>query len=162
MLSPESTTTVLPSEKGGSLSRAQRNEARLFALTILRDPLYQQGLLAAARKRELAPAVEIAIMHYGWGKPPDKVEVGAPGAFDLEDLPAAALADRAETLARTLRLVPRPPQEEDRAAASAQTDEALARTKERADARAEADAEASRIRKVMNLVTREEIGELGA
>lgn len=105
------TARVLPFERfsGTRLSKAQQNEARLFALVILRDPEYQRNLLAAARKRELPPAVETAIMAYGWGKPPDKVEVGKPGEFsELEDLSAEDLAQRAEALASVLRSKPTP------------------------------------------------------
>src|SRR5262245_12272325 len=41
--------------RGTRLSRAEKNEARLFALNIVRDPVYRANLMIAARRRKLAP-----------------------------------------------------------------------------------------------------------
>lgn len=126
MSQPSGAAAVLPFpvprvEGTSHLGRAQKNEARLFALTILRDPEYQAATLAAARRRELPPAIEQAIMHYGWGKPVAQMEVGAPGAFasELEELSTSDLAARAELLAATLRAMPTA---EQKAAAAAAVD----------------------------------------
>ena len=100
---------LLPSERGtqGGSSRVhatQRAEARFFAQQIVRDPLYRQNLLLACQKRTVAPAVEIRLMEYAWGKPTEHIEIGEPGDFGaLEDLSAEDLALRAEALAAALR-----------------------------------------------------------
>jgi hypothetical protein len=144
---------VLPFERNdsGRLSTAQRNEARIFALSIARNPEYRRNLTLAAIKRELAPAVELAVLAYAYGKPPDRVELGGPGAFGgYEDLPPEALAERAEHLAKVLRMAPRaePPPQEEVAQAEASTDSELARL-----------AEEARVRSIVrSLVTKEEIG----
>lgn len=85
-------------------SYLQRNEARLFALSILRNDDYKKNLLTAAIKRTLPPAIEVALMHYGWGKPADRVELGAPGAFsnDLSDLSLSELADRSKNVVHAI------------------------------------------------------------
>jgi hypothetical protein len=147
-------SAVLPFERTevpGRLSAAQRNESRIFALSVVRNPKYQKNLLDAAIARTLPPQIELAMLAYAWGKPPDRIEVGTPGSFSsYEDLPVDALADRAEHLARVLRLVPKPsaPQEAERVSAVAQTDAELERL-----------AETERIKSVVvSLVTKEEIG----
>jgi hypothetical protein len=93
---------VLPALPTTRVARARRGEARAFALRVIRDPLYQTNLLQAARNRTLAPAVEVALLHYAWGKPTERVEVGTPGSFDYENLPSATLAERAKLLSRVL------------------------------------------------------------
>lgn len=99
----------MPLEKGvvlfprgtRGLSRAQRREAQLFCLSIVRDETYRAGLMLAAQARDLPPAIEALIWHYAYGKPPDKLElsVGEEQARNLEDLSPAELADRARRLA---------------------------------------------------------------
>jgi hypothetical protein len=118
---------VLPFERaeGRLLTRVQRNEGRAFALSILRDSEYRKNLLAAARARSLPPAVEVALMAHGWGRPVAQVEVGEPGAFSsLSELGPSALAERAEALAAVLRAQV-PPSETELREVSEQTDEAL-------------------------------------
>lgn len=82
---------------------AERNEARLFALRIVRDPAYQANLIVRARTGSLPPAVETRLMEYAWGKPTERLEIGSPGSFeDLSDLPTGALLEKAKSL--TLRV----------------------------------------------------------
>lgn len=84
-------------------SYLQRNEARLFALRIVRDKTYQDNLFAAARARKLHPSIEALIMHYAWGKPTERVELGAPGTFsDLSELSTTELAERAKLVHTSL------------------------------------------------------------
>lgn len=64
---------------------AQKNEARLFALAIVRDPEYRRNLMQALRERSAPAAVENMVWAYAYGKPPDRVEVGKPGEFDEID-----------------------------------------------------------------------------
>ena len=82
------------------LAYAQRNEARLFALAIVRDKEYREALLKAARDRTLPAAVETTLLAYAYGKPTERIELGRPGAFeDLTSLSPSELAQRARTLA---------------------------------------------------------------
>jgi len=82
------------------LAYAQRNEARLFALAIVRDKEYREALLKAARDRTLPAAVETTLLAYAYGKPTERIELGRPGAFeDLTSLSPSELAQRARALA---------------------------------------------------------------
>jgi hypothetical protein len=97
---PVTTLDRIPSPR---VALAQRQEARLFALMIVRDPVYRANLLVAAQTRTIAPAVEIALLAYAYGKPTERVEVGRPGDFsDLEDLSPEQLAARAQALVNVL------------------------------------------------------------
>jgi len=86
------------------LSPVQKREAQLFALEVIRDPEYRANLKKAAIARTLAPAVEIRLLEYAYGKPPEKIELGRPGAFSrLDDLGPEGLAERASLLVLALR-----------------------------------------------------------
>jgi hypothetical protein len=89
---------------GGRTESVQRQEARLFALSIVRDPVYRMMLMDRARTGKLAPAVETALMAYAWGKPPDRIELGRIGdAARFDSLSDDQLAERAVSAAAALR-----------------------------------------------------------
>lgn len=46
-----------------------------FARAIISDPLYLEGLIDRARAGKLAPAVEVTLLHYAFGKPKEQIEV---------------------------------------------------------------------------------------
>jgi len=127
---------VRPSEQAPEtrLTHSQRNEARTFALSIVRDPEYRANLLKAARTRTLPPAVEVVLLAYAWGKPTERVELGRPGAFDdLSSLTTDELAQRARLLAEVASsLTPEPesPEEQTRRLQLA-TDQALVESRSR-------------------------------
>jgi hypothetical protein len=128
-LTPVRPSEVLPFPR---LTAVQRNEAKLFALQIVRDPLYRKNLLQAARERRLAPQVEVALLAYAYGKPTEHVEVGRPGDFgDFSRMSEDELAERAFALGRGLRrgMVAQAAMEE--AEARLATDEELERKLER-------------------------------
>jgi hypothetical protein len=54
-----------------------------MARRIVQDPLYYQALWARAVEGELAPAVEVTLWHYAFGKPTDRVEVAGAGIAAL-------------------------------------------------------------------------------
>lgn len=76
----------------------------MFALELVRDPIYRENLLRAMRDRTVPAAVEIRILEYAYGKPTERVEVGKPGEFDdeLEELSSEALVQRARLIVETL------------------------------------------------------------
>lgn len=124
--------TVPVSARDGAVA-AQRNEARLFCLQIVRDEQYREKLLALARRGLLNPAVEQMLWAYAYGKPPDRIVFGFENEEEsLEDLSVEQLRDRVQNLA--VRLVElsepapsAPAAEHDQAAAEAVTDLSLLR-----------------------------------
>jgi hypothetical protein len=89
--------------QGGRTLAASRNEARIFALGLVRDAQYRANLLKAMRERTVAPAVEVAILAYAYGKPTERVEVGRPGEFnELDEMSPEALLARAQLIAAAL------------------------------------------------------------
>ena len=103
--SPTSLRSMVDNERSSDrrTSYTERNEARLFALRVVRDPVYQETLISRARNGSLLPAVEVRLMEYAWGKPTERLEIGAPGSFqDISDLPTGALLEKAKSL--TLRV----------------------------------------------------------
>ena len=60
-------------------------EIRLAARQIVEDPVYREKLIAAARERKLAPAVECLLLYYAYGKPKEVVDVSVSvqGAADV-------------------------------------------------------------------------------
>ena len=137
---------------GGRAAAAQRNEARIFALQVVRDPVYRKNLLLAAQQRTLAPAVETTLLAYAYGRPTERVELGRPGAFDeLTDLSTSDLAARARLIVSAAAALSESETLEGEALeAAARTNEALAVSTKSAEARrrkreenADADDEAS-------------------
>ena len=49
-------------------------EAKAACAAIVDDPVYRTKLMAAARARTVAPAVEVMLWHYAYGKPKERVE----------------------------------------------------------------------------------------
>lgn len=66
-------------------------EARTFALRILNDPKVQERMLLDAQTGEMAPQVLTTLMHYGWGKPVERLEI-SEGEMDLSELSNEELA----------------------------------------------------------------------
>lgn len=87
-----------------SVHRVRRNEARQFALEVVRDPAYRRNFRARALSGKLAPALEITLLAYAWGKPPQRLEIGLPGDFEdrLDEMTPDQLAARARLLAAAL------------------------------------------------------------
>jgi hypothetical protein len=85
---------------GGRLSNAQRNEARLFALQIVRDPAVRTRLLEQARSGRLPPPIMLMLFHYAYGKPPDRLEIGR--GPDLSELSEEQLMARIEAVKSAL------------------------------------------------------------
>lgn len=93
-------TSFRPGQSGNPSGRlpGTRNqstvEVREMATRLIGDPEYLERL----RERLLAGtagAVEIMLWHYAYGKPPDRVETGTPGAFaalTTDELKARLLA----------------------------------------------------------------------
>jgi hypothetical protein len=105
------------------LTAAQHNEARVFALRVVRDPLYREKLLIFARARRLHPLIEQMLWHYAYGKPPDRIELGRIGdSAQLETLSKEELAQRARDLADMLLKPATDTSDQAQAAAAAQTD----------------------------------------
>ena len=116
------------------LSSAQRVEAQIFALQIIRDPAYRARLLADARARALDPRIETLLWHYGIGVPTTHIELGRPGDFDdLADLTNEELAARASAaVVALLSPVSGPPSSEEQALAEHEVDAALQERSEQA------------------------------
>lgn len=102
-----STTNQAVASLVPKLGEARRNEARLFALQIVRDPRYRAKLMSQAQAGLLSSAVETMLWHYAFGKPVETVEVGRIGESNYEDLSREALINRAIELAERLRSAPR-------------------------------------------------------
>lgn len=58
----------------GAVSQATR-DVKLFAQSILEDPLVQQRTLEDAQKGRLAPPIHSMLFHYAYGKPKDTLKV---------------------------------------------------------------------------------------
>lgn len=96
-------TTQITRQAVVPIHKASRNEARIFALALVRDPVYRQNLMKAMRDRTVPAAVETTILAYAYGKPTERVEVGRPGDFeDLEDLSDEALLHRSRMIVGVL------------------------------------------------------------
>jgi hypothetical protein len=75
-------------------------EGQAFALRIINDAQYQENLLRAARNRLLPSGLEVTLLHYAFGRPTERMELGPPGSFkELQGLTEKELATRARHLA---------------------------------------------------------------
>ncbi len=87
-----------PAGRGkGALNKATL-EIRLAARQIVEDPTYREKLLAAARARKLAPAVECLLLYYAYGKPKDAVDVSVSVQGSAEVLANTLTLDELKTL----------------------------------------------------------------
>jgi hypothetical protein len=57
-------------------------EIRAAATELVDDPIYRAKLLRDFRKRKVTPQVECLMWAYAYGKPIERVAVGAAGDFD--------------------------------------------------------------------------------
>lgn len=73
------------------------NKARKLAADILEDPTYQKNLMRRAQAGVLAPAIEMMLWYYLFGKPAEKVNVNVSSS-DLYDLTDNELAIRTKEL----------------------------------------------------------------
>jgi hypothetical protein len=86
-----------------TLPELRKNEARQFCLQITRDPIYRKALLEDLRARTCAPAVEVFVLSHAWGRPPTRIEVGTPGAFDdLDNVSKEELLARGALLLKAI------------------------------------------------------------
>jgi len=79
-------------------------EAKAVCAAILDDPTYRTNLTARARAGTLAPAVEVMLWHYAFGKPKDSLDVTvghAGGTFS--ELSTEDLLHRVDGLREQLR-----------------------------------------------------------
>lgn len=62
---------------GGGTSAAQfaKTEASRFARDLLNSEEYRASLRDRIKSKTLSPAVEVMLWHYGYGKPPETVEI---------------------------------------------------------------------------------------
>jgi hypothetical protein len=58
----------------GTVNKVSR-DVKLFAQSILEDPLVQERTLEDARKGRLAPPIHSMLFHYAYGKPKDTLKV---------------------------------------------------------------------------------------
>jgi hypothetical protein len=88
--------------KGGATALT-RGEGQAFARSILNSQAYRDDLKLRASQGKLAPAVEVMLWHYGYGKPVEQVNINVtPGTEDLASLPIDELHRRALELERYL------------------------------------------------------------
>ena len=81
------------------LSEAQKDEARLYSLRLVRDPVYRKVLLHDLRARKVSGTIEAMVWAYAYGRPPERIEIGRIGDTDLLDgLSREELAARAKAL----------------------------------------------------------------
>jgi len=78
-------------------------QAQEFAAEIFNDPTYKQNLKSRARDGELAPQVEVALMHYCWGKPVEVI--GREDELDLTSLSIDDLQKLASDIQEYLRVI---------------------------------------------------------
>jgi hypothetical protein len=82
---------------------AERNEARLFALSIVRNDKYQKTLVQRAETGGLHPSIETKLWEYAWGKPTERVELSI--SEDMSSLPTGKLVERAKHIALRLAAI---------------------------------------------------------
>ena len=94
--------------KKGSLNKAT-TAGRAFAQAIVEDEDFREKLLAQAKEGvgsspiQLPPTFAITLLYYAYGKPVDRVALGALGELPYQDESDEELAARADELARKLR-----------------------------------------------------------
>ena len=82
------------------------NEARSFALEIVRSPEYRASLLQRVKSGTLAANIEAMLWAYAYGKPAERLEITNPGpTAALAELSLAELAERADLISRVLKEV---------------------------------------------------------
>ena len=100
--SPRSGVRLPVGRPKGSMNTATRL-AQAFASSILDTEEYKQSLMRRIRADTLAPAVEVLLHHYKYGKPKDTIEVVRPdGRVNLDAAAAAILAQEARQLAEEM------------------------------------------------------------
>jgi len=85
------------------LTLLQQNEAKSFALEIVRSEEYRHSVRVRAQAGTLPPAIEQMIWYYAYGKPVDKIQVVDPRA-GLGDMTPEELSERAELIKQVISL----------------------------------------------------------
>lgn len=83
------------------LSIIHKNEAKNFALEVVRSDEYRASIWRRIKTDTLAPAVEVRLLEYAYGKPVERVEVTNLGE-NLSQLSTAELVARAELVTALL------------------------------------------------------------
>jgi hypothetical protein len=100
-----STTPVaqMPWHVSGGATMFTRYEAQKWARELVMSPTYRQTLEERIRDKKLAPAVEVLLLHYAWGKPLEAINLTVtPGQEDLTTLSVDELMKRAKALSDQL------------------------------------------------------------
>jgi hypothetical protein len=85
------------------LSIIERNEAKNFALEVVRSEEYRNSVWSRAKTGTLPPQVEIELWNRAYGKCPDKLEVTGAAHAELAGLTTEQLAERAQLVSELLR-----------------------------------------------------------
>ena len=81
---------------GAGATNLSRHEAQRFARSIIESPAYRKSLEERAANGGLPAAVEVALWHYAYGKPPETIIVNP--TEELETLSTATLSHRAKSI----------------------------------------------------------------
>lgn len=89
---------------GGGTSAAQfaKTEASRFARDLLNSEEYRSSLRERIKNKTLSPAVEVMLWHYGYGKPPETVEITSH-VGDISQMTPDQQRDLAEQAVQMLR-----------------------------------------------------------
>jgi hypothetical protein len=99
----------MPTPHGGGSRKGIMNRAagagREFALKFVNSQEYRDSLMRRIRNDILPSAVEVRLLAYAYGNPPERTELVLPGrsSEEVQSLTDQQLAERAESLAATLR-----------------------------------------------------------
>jgi len=110
-----------PAEAKMSVRTKITNEARFFALQIVRNETYRKNLLTRAMTGTLPPAIESMLWAYSYGKPVKNIDIkiNDQRTRELADLTSEELAERAKELSRQIIVSKQMQEQEDEALATA-------------------------------------------
>jgi hypothetical protein len=86
---------------GGTSTAFTKTEASRFARDLLQSDEYRASLQERIKNKSLSPAVEVMLWHYGFGKPPETVEI--IDNRDTSQLTPSAMREMAEIAVNDLR-----------------------------------------------------------
>lgn len=87
---------------GASAQQFAKTEASRFARDLLNSEDYRSSLRERIKNKTLSPAVEVMLWHYGYGKPPETVEITS-GLGDLSQMSQDQQRELAEQAVQMLR-----------------------------------------------------------
>jgi hypothetical protein len=111
-----SSTTFAPGNRfgrgrpKGSLNKVTA-EAREMARALLQDPEYRENLVTRLRTGTVAPAVEVMLWNYAYGKPKDELAIQLEILIGREMARIAELTEGARSLAPEVALLEAPEEE---------------------------------------------------